>query len=127
LGGQRDAVGLLAAEARDAVERRAPAAADVEDGLGGVHLGEVVQDADLALLRLLEREIVAIVERGGGVVHVLVEPEREEVVAQAVRVVDLVLRRGHGWDSLAGRGSGASPYRHGPRSSTPEPAQVPRA
>jgi hypothetical protein len=69
----------------------APAAADVEHELVGVHLGVLVEHPGLVDLGLLQGLVLALVDRAG-VVHPLVEPEPEELVGDVVADLDLVLR-----------------------------------
>ncbi len=94
-GGEGDSMGALDATfTNQMLKVAAPAAADIEDKALGRDFRVVRQNITLLDLCLLERFVAGQVARGR-VVHVLVKPELEELVADIVGDFDLRLSTGH--------------------------------
>ena len=88
--GQGDAVGKDAVALRRMAQERAPAAADVEEGLAGAQPQLAADEVELVPLRLLER-VGPVAEIRAGIDHLRIEEELIEFVAGIVMKLDELL------------------------------------
>ncbi len=88
--GKRDA-GDADAGSRRRLGEAAPAAADLEDALAGLHVKLAEDAAVFGLLRVFQAARCVAFEQGAGIGHAVVEPEPVEIVAEVVMGGDVAL------------------------------------